>query len=191
MQRLRETLIHRPRRSLTGPRRAAVLVPIVEDRAGERLLLTRRTEHLSSHRGQVAFPGGGVEPGDADATDAALREAHEEVGLPPASVEVLGWLDDFPTVTETVIVTPVVGRIRELPALTACPEEVARIFSIPLADLRRREGWRVETATHRGRRWPLYFYEHDGETLWGLSAYITLHLLSLTPEGGPFEIPGV
>src|SRR5688500_3612213 len=104
-------------------RRAAVLVPIVDDGGAPRLLLTRRAEQMSSHKGQVAFPGGMVDPRDRDVTDAALREAEEEIALPRASVETLGELDDFPTVTDTVSVTPVVGRITRLPPLVAAPGE--------------------------------------------------------------------
>ena len=177
-----------PRR-IERPGAAAVLVPIVEAGDGLELLLTRRTETVGSHQGQVAFPGGGVEPGDADLEATALREAEEEVGLPRDRVEVLGRLDAFPTVTDRVAVTPVVGWIRALPSLTPQVEEVARIFSIPFARLREGSGWRSREVEHEGRRYPLYFFDWDGEVLWGLSAYITLSLLDLLPEGAPFELP--
>ncbi len=103
---LRERLPRRPRRALGRPQRAAVLVPIVDDGGPLRLLLTRRTEDLPTHAGQVAFPGGLVEPGEEDPVNTALREADEEVGLPKGAVEVLGLLDDFPTRPDTVAVTP-------------------------------------------------------------------------------------
>src|SRR5205809_7526270 len=99
---LRERLSRRARRRLERPQRAAVLVPIVDDGGPLRLLLTRRTEDLPTHAGQVAFPGGLVEPGEEDPANTALREAEEEVGLPKGAVEVLGLLDDFPTRTDTV-----------------------------------------------------------------------------------------
>lgn len=187
---LTQILRDRDRHTVSRPGQAAVLVPIIDDAEGVRLLLTRRTDTVRSHKGQVAFPGGFVEPTDADVVQAALREAHEEVALPPDRVEVLGLLDEFPTVTDTVAVTPVVGRVTELPPLVAQPDEVARIFSVPLTALRVPDAWRMEMVTKNGVTWPLYFFEWDGETLWGLSAYITLHLLDLVGEA-PFDVPAV
>ncbi|OLC56072.1 MAG: hypothetical protein AUH92_00830 [Acidobacteria bacterium 13_1_40CM_4_69_4] len=132
---LRERLPRRPRRGLDRPQRAAVLVPIVDDGGPLRLLLTRRTEDLPTHAGQVAFPGGLVEAGEDDPVRTALREAEEEIGLPPGAVEVLGLLDDFPTRTDTVTVTPVAGVLRQVPELRPGAAEVARIFDIPIAEL--------------------------------------------------------
>ncbi len=186
---LKSRLAGRPRRAMARPAAAAVLVPVVDDGGPRRLILTRRTEHLPTHAGQVAFPGGGIDPGDQGPVDAALREAREEIGLPPSRVEVLGLLDDFPTVTDRVVVTPVVGRLVEVPKLVPEPGEVARIFSIPVADLLDPSGWRTQDFERGGRTWPVYFFDYDGETLWGLSAYIVLHLLDLLPEGAPFALP--
>lgn len=174
---LKLTLENRTRTVLTAQRRAAVLIPIIADDQRLRLLLTRRTETLSSHRGQVAFPGGGADDTDVSLVHTALREAHEEVGLIPDAVDMLGLLDDLPTVTEETIVTPVVGLVRNLPELSANPGEVARIFTIPFDYLRDAQNWRTEHREHGGRTYPIYFLEYDGETLWGLSAYITRQLL--------------
>ena len=171
-----------------GLRRAAVLVVLITD-GEERLLLTRRTDGLPTHKGQVAFPGGGWEAGDVDAIAAALREAEEEVGLRASAVEVLGLLDDLPTVHGDVAVTPVVARVSRLPALRAEPGEVARIFTIPLSVLRDPGRWRSEMKRFQGRDVPIFYLEHDGEVLWGLSAYVALQLLTLHPGGPPFPVP--
>ena len=186
---LRLDLESRPRRSLERPKSAAVLVPVIGDGGPLRLLLTRRTNHLPTHKGHVAFPGGAIDPDDLDPTATALREAEEEIGLPRSAVEVLGWLDDFITVHNDTTVTPVVGLITKLPQLTPEPGEVARIFSIPIETLMQRRSWRVETVSRREMSWPMPYCDYDGETLWGLSAYIAIHLLEFLPEGAPIELP--
>ena len=187
---LRRAITQRPRREDSRNRTAAVLIPIlVDDDGTASIILTRRADTLSTHRGEVAFPGGGVEPEDADLVATALREAQEEVNIHPNGVDVLGMLDDMPTITNRMMVTPVVGVLSEPPQLVADPIEVARIFTIPINALINPEGWVIKHHEHSGRDWPVYYFDWDGETLWGLSAYITLQLLSLLPTGGPFELP--
>ena len=164
-----------------GQRRAAVAVIIHSVGNRPHLLLTRRAITVSNHKGQVAFPGGGVESGDADLIDTALRETEEEVGLPRTCLTVVGRLDDIFTVTGETVVTPVVAFAKhgELPTMTAQTSEVARIFSIPLRDLLDDSRWRTEQTHFRGRTYPLYFFDYDGETLWGLSAFIVRQMLSI------------
>ncbi|MBU0553563.1 CoA pyrophosphatase [Myxococcota bacterium] len=171
--------------SMPGAPRAAVLMPLIWDDGPPRLLLTRRAETLPTHKGQVAFPGGYMEAEDADATATALRESAEEIGLPIEAVEVLGRLDDLPAIDGRTQVTPVVGLVRDLPPLRLNPDEVAHVFTIPLAALARREGWRMELRDWRQQRVPVYFFPYFGELLWGLSAHFTLQLLRLTPLGKP------
>ncbi len=185
---LRERLPRRARRRLERPQRAAVLVPIVDDGGALRLILTRRTEDLPTHAGQVAFPGGLVEAGEEDPVRTALREAEEEIGLAPAAVEVLGLLDDFPTRTDTVAVTPVAGVLRALPALRPRAAEVARIFDIPVAELMQEDRWTFREENRAGRRLWVYYFLHEGETLWGLSARIVLHLLEVSALGSPVSL---
>jgi 8-oxo-dGTP pyrophosphatase MutT (NUDIX family) len=185
---LRERLPRRPRRVLGRPRRAAVLVPIVDDGGPLRLLLTRRTEDLPTHAGQVAFPGGLVEAGEDDPVSTALREAEEEVGLPKEAVEVLGLLDDFPTRSDEVVVTPVVGVLRRVPPLRALAAEVARIFDIPIHDLTQADRWTWREEPRGDRRLRIYYFLHEGETLWGLSARIVLHLLEVSELGSPVPL---
>lgn len=124
-----------PRRvSVDGFERAAVLVPLLARPGEPTLLFTRRTELMTRHRGEISFPGGHLEPGEGP-RDAALREAREEVALEPASVEVLGELDERPTVT-SYVVTPVVGLVRHPPErFRRQGGEVAEVFEVPLATL--------------------------------------------------------
>ncbi|HYS77848.1 MAG TPA: CoA pyrophosphatase [Candidatus Dormibacteraeota bacterium] len=185
---LRERLPRRARRCLERPQRAAVLVPIVDDGGPLRLILTRRTEDLPTHAGQVAFPGGLVEAGEDDPVRTALREAEEEIGLPPGAVEVLGLLDDLPTRADTVAVTPVAGVLRALPALRPRAAEVARIFDIPVAELMQEDRWTFREENRAGQRLWVYYFLHEGETLWGLSARIVLHLLEVSALGSPVSL---
>ncbi|OLE65418.1 MAG: hypothetical protein AUG03_04820 [Acidobacteria bacterium 13_1_20CM_2_68_14] len=185
---LRDRLPGRCRRVLERPQRAAVLVPIVDDGGALRLLLTRRTEDLPTHAGQVAFPGGLMEPGENEPVRTALREAEEEIGMPADAVEVLGLLDDFPTRTDAVAVTPVVGVLRRLPLLRARAAEVARIFDIPVAELVRADRWTWRDERRGGRSLRIYYFLHEGETLWGLSALIVVHLLEVSDLGSPVPL---
>lgn len=132
-----------PQFSLRVPVHAAVLVPLVL-RDQTTVLLTERTAHLSSHSGQIAFPGGKVDPEDADATAAALREAQEEIGLDARYVQVLGTLPTY-TTGSAYIVTPVVALVHAGFTLTPNPDEVADVFEVPLAFL-------MNPANHRRHR---------------------------------------
>lgn len=164
-----------------------MLVALVADPGPLRLVLTRRADSLPTHKGQVAFPGGHVDPGEKSSERTALREAWEEIRLPPASVEVLGLLNDVPTREGTVAVTPVVGLVSELPGLVPSRDEVARIFTIPVEDLLHRERWEERRMEAGGRIHRVYFFGHEGEMLWGLSARIVLDLLSATPAWGRLD----
>ena len=113
---------------------ASVLVPLIEREAGLTVLLTQRAEHLTDHPGQISFPGGRAEPHDSSAVETALREAEEEIGLSPASVQVLGTLPTYTTVT-SYIVTPVIGIVQPGRPLRPDPLEVSEIFEVPLAFL--------------------------------------------------------
>lgn len=122
-----------PRFSARAPARAAVLIPIVQ-RAEPTVLLTVRSLQMSTHSGQVAFPGGRTDPGDVDATATALREAHEEVGLEAGATQVLGELPIYLT-GSSFIVSPVVALVQADCVLQPNPFEVARVFEVPLAFL--------------------------------------------------------
>jgi 8-oxo-dGTP pyrophosphatase MutT (NUDIX family) len=116
------------------PSAASVLIALVMRPDGLHVLLTRRTDHLNDHAGQISFPGGRAEDSDRDATDTALREAEEEVGLDRTKVEVIGSLPHYTTVTRFVV-TPVVALVQPDFGIAADPFEVAEVFEVPLAFL--------------------------------------------------------
>ena len=149
-------------------RRAAVLVAIVA-REQPTLLLTQRTEHLPSHAGQIAFPGGKLEPGDTDAVAAALREAHEEIGLDGGFVEPIGFLDALRTHTG-FHVDPVVAIVRPGFELTLDASEVADAFEVPLAFLMNAANHRIGSRLRDGRERRFYEMPYGDRYIWGATA---------------------
>ena len=162
---------------------AAVLVPVIARREGLSVLLTRRSDDLASHAGQVAFPGGKVDTSDNGPADAALREAREETGLARRFVDVKGFLDVYETGTGFRIV-PVVGLVQPGFALRAEPGEVAEIFEAPLAFLMDRANHRREEIFWRGRMRGYYAMYHGAHHIWGATAGI-LRVLSETMYDTP------
>ncbi len=134
-------LLAEPRFSQRAPVSASVLVPLVMRESGLTVLLTERTSHLSSHSGQVAFPGGKADPEDDDAVETALREAEEEIGLERRFVQVLGSLPIY-TTGSAFLVTPVVALVQPSHTVKANPHEVADVFEVPL-------GFLMDPANHR------------------------------------------
>ena len=158
---------------------AAVLVPIV-DHAGEPyLLFTKRTDRVGHHKGQMSFPGGVVDPGDRSFLDAALRECEEEIALPRASVEPLGMLDDTETVATRFVITPVVGLVRQPVAWQPDGEEIEKVVEVPFELLADEGSFRVEQWVRDGVTRPVYFFDYQGETIWGATANILRHYLAL------------
>ena len=159
-----------------GQRPAAVLLGIREDEQC-RLVFTVRRDHLLQHAGQVAFPGGGSEPADAgSAVATALRESEEEIGLDPALVTPLGYLDCLDT-TSGYCVTPVVARIAAHARLAPAPDEVAEVFEVPLAFFLDAGNRRCYTMEFRGLQQPMVEFVHGGHRIWGVSAAIVDNLL--------------
>ena len=160
------------------PRDAAVLVPLVERPAGMTVLLTRRAEHLDSHPGQIAFPGGRVDPGDSGPADTALRETEEEIGLPRARIEVIGRLDTCLTGTGFRVV-PVVGIVAApfaLAELALDSAEVADAFEVPLAFLLNPANHVRRTAVARGLRRAFYVMPYGERYIWGATARMLVNL---------------
>ena len=154
---------------------AAVLVPLIEHAGGLTVLLTQRTDHLNDHAGQVSFPGGKIDDTDADAVEAALRETHEEVGIEPARVEVVGRLDDYVTGTGFTI-TPVVGLLAPGFAVIPDPFEVADVFEVPLAFFLDPANHHRESRVWKGRERHFYVMPYEDRYIWGATAGMLVNL---------------
>jgi len=153
---------------------AAVLVPVV-DLPQPMVILTLRPETMRKHPGQVSFPGGRIDPDDDGPIAAALREAEEEIGLPPAMVEVIGIADRYQTVTGFEV-TPVVGIVPPGLKLSPHPGEVAAVFEAPLDYLLDPAHQIVRTAVWRGRERSYYEIEWEGRRIWGATAAMIVNL---------------
>jgi 8-oxo-dGTP pyrophosphatase MutT (NUDIX family) len=160
------------------PTRAAVLVPLILRDDGMRLLLTQRTLHLTDHAGQIAFPGGRCEPGDASLTETALRETEEEVGLDRRHVDVIGTLPDYATGTGYLI-TPVVGLVTPPFELRADPSEVAEMFEVPLAFLMDGLNHQRLSAPIGSGRSAFYAMPYQRCYIWGATAGMLRNLFHL------------
>ena len=167
-----------PRGSLV---RAAVLVPIV-DHGQAYLAFAKRTDRVATHKGQIGFPGGVITAHDPSPLAAALRECEEEVGLPPRAVEPLGILDDTATVATQFVITPFVGLVTEPVLWQPDGEEIEKVLEIPYAALLKRGCFRAETWIRDGVPREMYFFDHEGETVWGATARILKDYLDLMKD---------
>lgn len=158
-------------------RPAAVLAPIQERADGDYLVLTLRAANLSSHSGQVAFPGGSVDPEDDGALAAALRESREEIGIDPDHVRVLGQLDEV-VAGYNFLVTPFVGLIPHPYEFHLDPRETAAVFSVPVAALLRQDALTLDSRLSR-RSEPIYHFQYEDWDIWGATARMVKQLLEL------------
>ena len=152
-------------------RPAGVLVPLIECAGRIEVILTKRSSALKHHPGQIAFPGGKQDAGDADVTAAALREAEEEIALPRGRVEVLGYLPDHETVTN-FLVTPVVARVTAEFDAVPEPGEVAEVFRVPLAHVTDPARYAVQSRRWRGQRRHYFAVPFGPYYIWGATARI-------------------
>lgn len=160
-----------------GLRRACVVIPLVPEGDGYSILFSQRSQNLNVHRGQISFPGGSAHEGES-LEEAGLREMEEEVGVPADSVELLGRLDDLITHTG-FIVAPFVGLLSQRPGYVLQTAEVDEVFEIPVEALFAPGVPEIRYLTFQGGRYPSYFYEHDGVTVWGLTGRILKSFLDV------------
>jgi 8-oxo-dGTP pyrophosphatase MutT (NUDIX family) len=160
---------------------SAVLLPLVQKDTGIYLLLTKRTETVEHHKGQISFPGGAVSCSDTSTVGTALREAEEEIGLPSSSVDILGVMHDIKTPTGFII-TPVVGFIKDLPPLIPNNREVAEIISLPLEyftdNTKRTSQWIVR----EGIKIEVFFYHVWREPVWGATAFCIKEFIDIVVQ---------
>jgi 8-oxo-dGTP pyrophosphatase MutT (NUDIX family) len=156
-------------------RPAAVLVPVVRREAGLTILLTRRTDHLFDHAGQISFPGGRSEANDESPAATALRETFEEIGLPHSHVEVLGLLPEYTTVTGYQV-TPVVGLVSSPPILSLDAFEVAEAFEVPLTFFLDPVNHQRNTLQYQGRTRHYYAMPYESRYIWGATAGMLMNL---------------
>jgi len=155
---------------------AAVLVPLLEKDGEAQVLLTRRRRDLRHHPGQVSFPGGRLDPGEAPLAG-ALREAREEIGLAPSAAEVLGRLDETLVLTSPFRLTPFVARVPYPGPYVGHPGEVEAILLLPLATLLRPEVHRTEVRDAYGMSHEVHVFDAGGDRVWGATARVLWQLL--------------
>jgi 8-oxo-dGTP pyrophosphatase MutT (NUDIX family) len=167
-----------------GLRPAGVLVPLCARNGEVRVVLARRTEHVPHHKGQICFPGGSQDPGDADLFATALREAEEELGIRGESVELLGAMEPVPTVTGFFI-QPYVVRIPEETGFSLDDFEMEEVFEVPLSVFSEYDRYRCAEATFLGKEYRVYFFDHGPHTIWGATAKILRRLAELVQGISP------
>jgi 8-oxo-dGTP pyrophosphatase MutT (NUDIX family) len=179
LHRLRGILANRPAIEIDAPqhRRACVLIPLIRNGGGWSILFTRRAENLAAHSGQIAFPGGAVEPGES-LEETAMREAEEEVGIPTRHVEIIGRLDDVIT-HSGFLVAPFAGVIHEPIDYVMQESEVVEIFEVPIEALLDVRNPEVRYVPFRDRRYPAYFYRYREYEIWGLTGRMLKAFLDL------------
>lgn len=159
-------------------RPSAVLIALVDGDEGPSVVLTRRADHLRNHRREISFPGGRMDPHER-AHQTALREAHEEIGLDPADVTIVGGMAPITTFVSNSFISPVVGVVAGRPNLVPHEAEVARVMTVPLGELARPDTYSNEWwVTPRGEV-NIHFFHLDDETVWGATARMLHQLIDV------------
>ena len=179
-ERIKEILACREKACIDQPglMRAAVLIPLFKKNGEYYVLLTRRTDKVRHHKGQISFPGGRQDPGE-DFLATALREAKEEMGIEAKDVRILGELDDMCTVASDFCIAPFVGLIPYPYPFKINRHEIEEIIEVPLSVFLDETKFREEFRSHNGEPVPVYFYQHDEHTIWGATARILKQLMDL------------
>jgi 8-oxo-dGTP pyrophosphatase MutT (NUDIX family) len=184
------TIVNESEVPALGHVNAGVLAALFEEDGEARLILTRRSSRLRTHKGEVSFPGGRLNEGE-DPAAAARREAHEEVDLDPALVTMVGWLHPVTTLASPALIVPVIAALPGRPHLVASPREVERVFDVALAELAdpaifHEERWQVPGRIIPGspdNSFAVRFFEVSGELIWGATARMISELITIAVTG--------
>lgn len=171
-----------PEPTPTRGRPAGILIPLYEEAGQIWMVLTQRTEDVPHHKGQISFPGGGVDAGDLSLRHTALREAQEEVGLEPSTVEIIGRLTPFVTITN-YFVLPYAGIIPANSRLEPDSREIASILRVPLAHLADPRHHRTRRLPLMGRRGIIHYFDWQSHVIWGVTGHILWEFLELVRGG--------
>ncbi len=181
LQRLKQALSQRQKSHIVDASRvsSAVLIPIYYKQGDYYILVTKRTETVKDHKGQISFPGGAYEEQDGTLVNTAVRECTEEIGLAAEAIELLGELDDFLTTTSSYIISPFVAAISWPYPFKVDPIEVEEIIEVPISALLDKDCLRQETDTLDGQVITAYFYDYQGKVIWGATARILNQFLDI------------
>jgi 8-oxo-dGTP pyrophosphatase MutT (NUDIX family) len=188
VQRLQRLLRERVRRDLDASPpllRAGVLIPLLWRGHGIEMLLTRRTDTVLTHKGQISFPGGQREDVDVETVETALRETYEEIGLEPSRVTVLGELDDVFTAVSSFVITPVVGLVDgAVDDLRPAPDEVRSLLIVPVDRLLDPQVHTTETRSVGDQHYRIHYYTVGDDVIWGATGRIVYQFLKAWEEAG-------
>src|SRR3989475_5610509 len=186
LERLQQVLHERVRRdidALPPLLRAGVLIPLLWRGHGLEMLLTRRTDTVLTHKGQISFPGGQREDADVETVETALRESYEEIGLEPSRVTVLGELDDVFTAVSSFVITPVVGLVEGgIDDLVLAPDEVKSLLLAPVSQLLDPAVHTMETRRFEGQQVRIHYYTIGDDVIWGATGRIVYQFLKAWEE---------
>jgi len=178
---IKELLSTRRRKQIVDEKstRAGVLMALFKKKDAWYLLMTKRSDEVEHHKGQISFPGGAADPGDKNIVTTALRETEEEIGLQSGQIEILGQYDDHATPTGFII-TPVVGYIKNLPTLSRREQEVVEILEVPVSLFLDPTKERMVQLVRHGTKVDVYFYDFGKHEIWGATARISRDFLRET-----------
>ena len=170
---IRERLKKRQKRSINFPdyRKAAVMMLFFEKNNSPHVLLQLRTDRVSTHKGQVSMPGGGHDSTDRDLLQTALRETNEEMGIDPSDIELIGEFDEYISIMGFQV-NVFAGALNSKIEYTACDDETEEILEVPFSIFYNETFYKREKLTHEGRDFDVYYYDFNGQTIWGMTARI-------------------